>query len=159
MELIKSYWNQKLFIASSVWDRTPSQAEWQTIESNNKKRMCLFTCHNKYYQLIETKERHLNFVSIQRIANIALGLIYTVGSLGLALICYKTVWSLFKGKQTLHILKEINPNQVLRPLKTYELKSLYIAQKKLKNLSTQELHDLAAQVARALKKRCTRFPF
>jgi len=83
---------------------TPNQG-WR--DTNTNKLNKYYQINGKKYQVLRKKERNLPFTSFQRIARIMLGVLITIGSIGIAPLVSKSVRRLFSSQQNILIVKEV----------------------------------------------------
>lgn len=103
MKIHSSNWDQKQFVDMASAPSAGNKDGWQKVAEKNPNKTYQINGHS--YKVVAKMERH--HVSL---GGIALGLLCTIGTLGLAPLFSKNVRQLFTGRQVLRVVEEVFPN-------------------------------------------------
>lgn len=112
MKLQSTNWNQKQFVDQASAAPDNNKEGWHKIPFKPGKE-CQIEGRN--YQIIGKMERHLPIASGGRIGGIALGILCTIATLGLAPLFSKQVRQLFTGRQVQVVVQEVLQNKGANP--------------------------------------------
>lgn len=112
MKLQSTNWNQKQFVDQASAAPDNNKEGWHKVPFKPGKE-CQIEGRN--YQIIGKMERHLPIGSGGRIGGIALGILCTIATLGLAPLFSKQVRQLFTGRQVQVVVQEVLQNKGANP--------------------------------------------